>query len=69
MKGKWTTSIELTVILLVAAVSFLRGRQAALAMRGSGGYGGECLLLLLPVVYYVWKQIAADWLRDFREMW
>lgn len=38
----------------------------------SGGretLGGEHLLLLLPIMYYVGKRILLDWIADLREPW
>lgn len=64
-KKPWIMAVELAVILLLTAGVFMRGRQSALVIRQDEGCGGEYLLLLLPVVYYIWKRIAADWLRDF----
>lgn len=64
-KKSWIMAVELAVILLLTAGAFMQGRQSALVMRQGEGCGGECLFLLLPAVYYIWKRIVADWLRDF----
>ncbi len=52
-KNKWFAVAELAVVCLVAVTAFTRGRQAALIERGYDAYGGECLLILIPVIYYI----------------
>ena len=31
--------------------------------------GGEYSLLLLPVLYYIWKQVLIDWITELRYLW
>jgi len=57
-------AIELAAILLATAAAFCWGRRTAVAERGLHGLGGEYLLLLLPVVYYLLKQTVWDWVQD-----
>jgi len=64
VKEKWAAAIEPLLILLIGALSFSQGRLSALSARG-GGLGGECLFLLLPLFYYIGKQIVTDVLQDF----
>lgn len=64
-RKRWSAALEWSVLLLVTAGSYLWGRRTGIAVRGSEQYGGECLFLLLPAVYCVWKRIAADMLQDF----
>ncbi len=58
---------ELFAVLALTAAAFKAGTDAALECRGCGSQGGEYLLLLLPALYYLGKQTAADWLADLRE--
>ncbi len=59
MNGKknWSKVLELAVVLLVTAAAFGWGRKTALIERGCDAVGGECLLLLLPVIYYAVKSM------------
>ncbi len=50
-KGKW----EFAAVLLITAAAFAWGRRFSLAARGYEALGGEYLLLLLPVLYYIGK--------------
>ncbi len=52
-KNRWLTLVELAVVFLVTAAALAWGKHAALTERGYAAYGGECLLILIPVVYYV----------------
>lgn len=58
---------ELFTVLLVTAAAFLLGKATAQAERGYSAIGGEYLLLLLPLMYYIGKQIVMDWAADIRE--
>lgn len=69
LSGKQIPAVlELVVVLLVTALVFRLGVATAKAERGYDGYGGEFLLLTLPVIYYVGKQILHDWIADLREV-
>lgn len=59
--------LELATVLLVTALAFAWGKQAALAERGYNAIGGEYLLLLLPAMYYTGKRTILDWIADLRE--
>lgn len=59
---------ELAAVLLMTALAFAWGKQAALAERGYNAIGGEYLLLLLPAMYYTGKQTILDWIADLREL-
>ncbi len=58
---------ELAAVLLVTAAAFVWGRSEAMAEWGRETFGGEHLLLLLPIMYYVGKRILLDWIADLRE--
>ncbi len=60
---------ELAAVLLMTALAFAWGKQAALAERGYKAIGGEYLLLLLPAIYYTGKRTILDWIADIRELW
>lgn len=59
--------LELAAVLLMTALAFAWGKQAALAERGYNAIGGEYLLLLLPAMYYTGKRTILDWIADLRE--
>jgi len=56
-KKNWFDVAELAVVLLITAAIFVWGRQLALLERGCIAYGGECLLLLIPIIYYSIKSM------------
>ena len=55
--------LELAAVLLVTALAFAWGVQAAHAERGYTAIGGEYLLLLLPFLYYPGKRTILDWIE------
>ena len=61
--------LELAAVLLVTALAFAWGRQAAQVERGYAAIGGEYLFLLLPFVYYPVKRTILDWVTEIRELW
>lgn len=61
--------LELAAVLLVTALAFAWGKQAALAERGYNAIGGEYLLLFLPAMYYTGKRTILDWVTEIRELW
>ena len=63
-----SVALELAVVLLVTALAFVWGNQAALAERGYTAIGGEYLLLLIPAMYYTGKRTILDWIADLREL-
>lgn len=62
-------AFELLAVLLVTALAFVWGMQAAQAERGHSAIGGEYLLLLLPAIYYPGKRTVLDWIADIRRLW
>lgn len=58
---------ELATVLLVTAAAFAWGRSAAMAEWGRETLGGEHLLLLLPIMYYIGKRVLLDWIEDLRK--
>ena len=60
--------LELVTVICVTIIVFEVGRVAATAERGYDAYGGEYLLLALPVLYYAGKWTVKDWLADPREV-
>lgn len=63
-----SAALELVFVLLVTVLVFRAGVTQARAQRGYDAYGGEYLLLVLPVLYYAGKQTLLDWLADLREI-
>ena len=60
--------LELAAVLLVTALAFAWGKQAAQAQRGYTAIGGEYLLLLIPFMYYPCKRTVLDWITDLRKL-
>ena len=60
---------EFIGILTVTAVVFIKARAYAGAWRGYDAMGGEFMLLLLPIIYYLLKQTIRDYVRDFVELY
>lgn len=54
-KKKWFAAAELTAVILITAAVFVLGKRAAMMERGYSACGGEYLLILLPVIYYIVK--------------
>jgi len=54
-KKKWRAAVELALVILVTGAAFVLGKQFALMKRGYAAFGGEYLLILLPVLYYIGK--------------
>lgn len=69
-KRKWTSAaVELAVVLLITVAAFVWGKRAALIERGYTAYGGECMLLLIPAIYYTGKRTLLDWIAELRDFW
>lgn len=60
--------LELAAVLLVTALAFAWGKQAAQAQRGYTAIGGEYLLLLIPFMYSPGKRTVLDWITDLRKL-
>ena len=59
---------ELALVLLATLAAFGWGAAAARAERGYDAAGGEYLLLLLPLLYYIIKKIAMDWIEEIQAL-
>lgn len=64
-----SVALELAAVLLVTAAAYAWGRNAAMAEWDRETLGGEHLLLLLPIIYYLWKRVLLDWLADLCDEW
>jgi len=60
---------ELLAVLLITGAAFMWGKETAMAERGYEAIGGECLLLLIPAIYYTGKRMILDWIADLRDSW
>lgn len=60
--------VELAIVLYLTVLVFVFGCAVATAERGYKAYGGEYLILALPVLYYAGKRTVKDWLADLREI-
>lgn len=68
-KRKSRLAAEFIGILTVTAVAFIKARAYAGVWRGYDAIGGEFMLLLLPIIYYLLKQTIRDYVRDFVELY
>lgn len=64
-----SVALELAAVLLMTALAFAWGRQAARIERGYEAIGGEYLFFLLPAIYYTGKRTILDWIADIRALW
>jgi len=51
--------------MLISAVIFFAVCAVGDSSRGYAARGGELLIILLPVIYYLGKRIIGDVLKDF----
>lgn len=68
-KNRIAAAVELAAVLLITAAAFAWGQRAAMIERGYDARGGECLLLLIPAIYYIGKRTAKDWITELRDLW
>lgn len=68
-RGRIAAAVELAAVLTITAAAFAWGQRAAMIERGYDARGGECLLLLIPAIYYIGKRTAKDWIAELRELW
>lgn len=61
-------AVELLGVLTATAVLFVKAQSVALASRGYFAIGGEFMLLLLPIIYYLAKQTIRDFAADIAEL-
>ncbi len=54
-KKKLFVAVELAAVLLITAAALAWGRHEAMIARGYAACGGEYMLILLPVIYYIRK--------------
>jgi len=52
--------IKYLIICAVAALLFMAGQAAAFAERGYKAVGGECIVLLLPVLWFIVERNIKD---------
>lgn len=64
-----SVALELLAVLLLTAAAFVWGRSEAMVEWGRETFGGEHLLLLIPVIYYTGKRIIQDWIADIKKGW
>lgn len=57
-KKKVLMAVELGAVLLITAAALLWGGRQALMERGYAACGGECMLILVPVLYYIGKAMV-----------
>ncbi len=60
--------IKWAAISILSVILFLIGKESALRERGYSAIGGEYLLLLLPVFYYIFERVIKDWIEAIREL-
>ena len=64
-----SVALELAAVLLVTSLAFAWGARVAQAEWGRRIIGGEHIFLLIPVMYYIGKQVILDWIADLRKQW
>lgn len=68
-RNRIAAAVELAAVLTITAAAFAWGQRAAMIERGYDARGGECLLLLIPAIYYIGKRTAKDWITELRDLW
>lgn len=58
---------EFAAVLLATVAAFLWGKSVAIAERSYDARGGEYILLALPILYYMGKQICSNIREIFSE--
>lgn len=61
-RRKARAALKWALLTLAGVALYLWGAEAAYIERGSRAYGGECLLLLLPL----WYRLAAEAVKDVK---
>ncbi len=61
--------VNYTKISAFGVISFLLLKPYVTADRGYEGLGGEGILLILPIFYYLGKGMYLDIKKDFKEVW
>lgn len=61
-------AVELLGVLTATAALFIKAQSVALASRDYHAIGGEFILLLLPIIYYLAKQTIRDFVADIAEL-
>lgn len=68
-KSRLAAALELAAVITATAILFIMARASAYEWRGYEAIGGEAFVLLLPIIYYEFKRIVGDFLRDFAELY
>lgn len=68
-RRQWRQAVKWAGIAAGTLWLYRWGAARALAERGYYACGGELLLLLIPLLYYMIERLAADFVRDIREFW
>jgi hypothetical protein len=61
-------AVERFLVLTATAALLIKAQSYALAWRGYFAVGGEFMLLLLPIIYYIVKQEIRDFAADIAEL-
>ena len=60
---------ELVAVLVITIIAFGWAASAARIQRGYAAFGGEYMILIFPVVYYLAKKTILDWINDIRGLY
>lgn len=60
---RFKAAVKYILLTVAGVIAFKHLSSVALVERGYRAYGGECLLLMLPFVYYA----ASDMVKDLKE--
>ena len=63
-KSRLAAAVELSLILIVTANLFVMAADYALVERGYHAVGGEGLIPLVPIIYYLVKRVIRDFAAD-----
>lgn len=63
-KSRLAAAVELLLVLIGTAALCIKAAEYALVERGYHAVGGEGLLPLLPIIYYLGKRVIRDFAAD-----
>ena len=63
------TAMKYIFLIAVAIALFYWGKGQAYKQRGYEAYGGEYLLLLLPLIWYAIETTVRDYIKEAKKLW
>lgn len=68
MKKRLFKAVQYLALAVVTVVLFMWAKESALAARGYKAYGGEYLILLLPLLWWIAETTVRDFAREIKNM-